>query len=63
MRTAPARRTRSGGVPGSTAAPNDWDNCLDPDFLRFAGSTDLLVSEEVYRRDDHDRPSVPRRQE
>ncbi|AWS41306.1 hypothetical protein [Streptosporangium sp. 'caverna'] len=31
---------------------DDWDNCLDPDFLRFVGATDLLVSEEVYRRDD-----------
>jgi hypothetical protein len=31
-----------------------WDNCLDPDFLRFTGATDLLASEEVYERDRRD---------
>jgi hypothetical protein len=31
-----------------------WDNCLDPDFLRFTGATDLLAPEEVYERDRRD---------
>jgi hypothetical protein len=32
---------------------DDWDNCLDPEFLRFTGATDLL-HEEVYERDQKD---------
>ncbi|MES4901624.1 MULTISPECIES: hypothetical protein [unclassified Streptomyces] len=32
-------------------AADDWDNCLDPDFLRFTGATDLLAPDEVYARD------------
>ncbi|GAA4589839.1 hypothetical protein GCM10023194_45090 [Planotetraspora phitsanulokensis] len=40
---------------------DDWDNCLDPDFLRFTRETDLVLSEEVYRRDEHDWQEYVRR--
>ncbi|ADI10559.1 hypothetical protein SBI_07439 [Streptomyces bingchenggensis BCW-1] len=30
---------------------DDWDNCLDPEFLRATGATDLLAPDEVYARD------------
>lgn len=33
---------------------DDWDNCLDPDFLRATGATGLLAPDEVYERDRED---------
>jgi hypothetical protein len=33
---------------------DDWDNCLDPDFLRFVDAANLLAGEEVYDRDQRD---------
>lgn len=33
---------------------DDWDNCLDPEFLRFTGATELLADEAVYERDRWD---------
>ncbi|MFC4913444.1 hypothetical protein [Actinomadura gamaensis] len=35
-------------------AADDWDNCLDPEFLRFTGATDLFAPAEVYERDRQD---------
>lgn len=33
---------------------DDWDNCLDSEFLRFIGATDLLAPAEVHERDQED---------
>ncbi|MEU6745321.1 hypothetical protein ABZ914_03745 [Spirillospora sp. NPDC046719] len=33
---------------------DDWDNCLDAEFLRLTGAADLLAPEEVYERDRRD---------
>ncbi|MCT2592171.1 hypothetical protein LHJ74_20060 [Streptomyces sp. N2-109] len=33
---------------------DDWDNCIDADFLRFTGETSLLAPDKVYERDRRD---------
>lgn len=38
---------------------DDWDNCLDPAFLRFTGATELAAPDEVYERDQKDWNSRP----
>ncbi|MFB7721645.1 hypothetical protein [Nocardia sp. NPDC056100] len=37
---------------------DDWDNCLDAEFLRFNGAEDTLVPPEVRARDRRDREAA-----
>jgi hypothetical protein len=32
---------------------DDWDNCLDPEFLRFTGTTGLRAPDQAYEQDQH----------
>jgi hypothetical protein len=54
----PAAQDWAGGDPEGDGwrhhCADGWDNCLDPDFLRFTGATQLLAADQAYQRDRQD---------